>query len=121
MLLALCLNNNNNNYSNTRGHGHSLYVAAPTTFLRRVESDRPDKHHPSGSDPGSGQGDGLPTIFLRMGDVPPAVTSLLLQLVGDVETNPGPSCYACDQSFRQSDTPLTCHTPDCEIRTHKQT
>ncbi len=30
-------------------------------------------------------------------------------------------CYACGQNFRQSDTPLTCHTTDCEIRTHKQT
>ncbi len=56
-----------------------------------------------------------------MGDVPPAVASLLLQLAGDVDTNPCPSCDACGQNFRQSDTPLTCHTPDCEIRTHQLT
>ncbi len=45
---------------------------------------------------------------------------LLLQ-AGDVETNPGPRCYACGQKFRQSDTPLACHTPECEIKTQKQT
>ncbi len=56
-----------------------------------------------------------------MRDVPPAVASLLLLLAGDVETNPGPSCYVCGQNFRQSDTPLTSHTPDYVIRTHKQT
>ncbi len=53
----------------------------------------------------------------RMGDV----ASLLLLPAGDVETNPGPSCYECGQNFHQSDTPLTFHTPDCVIRTHKQT
>ncbi len=46
-----------------------------------------------------------------MGDAPPAVVSLLLLLTGDVDTNPGPSCYACGQNFRQSDTPLNCHGP----------
>ncbi len=40
-----------------RSHGCSLSVAAPTTFLRRDEFDRPDKHRPSGSDPSSGKGD----------------------------------------------------------------
>ncbi len=54
-----------------------------------------------------------------MGDVPPAVSPLLL--TGDVETNPGRSCFACSQTYRKSDTPLTCHTPDCEIRTRKRT
>ncbi len=43
-------------YTRDRGHGRSLYVAAPTTFLRRDECDRP-----SGSDLRSGQGDGSPT------------------------------------------------------------
>ncbi len=60
-------------------------------------------------------------LFLRKGNVPPAVTSLLLLLAGDVETNPGPSCYVCGQNVRQSDTPLTCHTAACVIRIHKQT
>ncbi len=40
--------------ASTRGHGRSLYVAAPTPFLRRDECDRPDKHRPSGSDPRRG-------------------------------------------------------------------
>ncbi len=43
------------------------------------------------------------------------------QLAGDVETNPGPSCYACGKNFRQSDTPLNCHAPDCGVRSHRQT
>ncbi len=47
-----------------RGHGRSLSVAAPTTFLRRDEYDRPDKHRPSGSDPRSGQ------PFLREWETP---------------------------------------------------
>ncbi len=33
----------------TGGHGRSLSVAAPTTFIRRDECDRPDKHRPSSS------------------------------------------------------------------------
>ncbi len=49
----------------TRGRGRSLYVATPTTFLRKDEFDRPDKHRPRGSDPRSGRGDGSPTIFLH--------------------------------------------------------
>ncbi len=53
-------------------------MAAPTARLPRDECDRPDKHRPSGSDSNSGQGDGLPTPFLRVGDAPPAVASLLL-------------------------------------------
>ncbi len=64
------------------------------------------QHRPSGSDPRSGQGDGSVTFFFRIGNVPPAVASLLLLLAGDVETNPGPGCYVCGQNFRQSDTPL---------------
>ncbi len=116
----LCANNISNHDSG-RGHGRSLYVAAPTTFLRRDECDRPDKHRSSDSGPRSGQGDGLPTIFLRVGDARRAVSSLLLLLAGDVETNPGQSCYVCGQNVRQSDTPLICHTPDCKIRTHRQT
>ncbi len=79
-------------YRHRRGHGRSLYVAAPTTFLQRDECDRPDKHRPSGSDPRSGQGDGSPTVFSKEGDASPAAASLLLLLAGDVETNPGPSC-----------------------------
>ncbi len=63
-------------------------IAAPTTFLGRDECYRPDKHRPSGSDPRPGQGDGSPTVFSRVGDVPPAVASILLLIVGDVETNP---------------------------------
>ncbi len=47
--------------SATRGHGRRIYVAAPTTFLRKDECDRSDKHRPSGSDSRSGQGDGSPT------------------------------------------------------------
>ncbi len=92
-----------------RGPGRSLYVAAPTTCLRRDECDRPDRHRPSGSDP--------PTIFSIVVGAPPAVASLFLPLAGDAETNPGPSSYACGQT----DTPLICYTPDCEIRTHNQT
>ncbi len=62
-----------------RGPGRSLYVAAPTTFLRRGECDRPDKHRPSG------QGDGLPTVFSKEVDASPATASLLLLLAGDVK------------------------------------
>ncbi len=105
----------------TRGHGRSLYVAAPSTFLRRDECDRPDKHRRSGSDTRSGQGDGSPTVFSKEGDASPAAASLLLLLTKDVETNPGPSCYACGQNFRQSDTPLNCHAQDPGVRSHKQT
>ncbi len=76
----------------------------------------PRQNRPSGSDPRSGQGDGSPTFFLRIGDVPPAVASLLLLLAGNVETNPGSGCYACGQNFRQSDTSLTCHTPEIESK-----
>ncbi len=103
-----------------RDHGRSLYVAASTTFLQRDECDRPDKHRPSGSDPRSGQGGGSLTIFSGVGDALPAVISLLLLQAGD-EPNQGPSCYACGQNIRQSDTPLSCHTPACGIITHKQT
>ncbi len=59
--------------------------------------------------------------FFKEGDASPAATSLLLLLAADVETNPGPSCYACGQNFRQSDTPLNCHTLDCGLRSNKQT
>ncbi len=96
-------------------------MAAPTTFLRRYECDRPDKHRPSGSDPRSGQEDGSPTVFSRIGHASPAVVSLLLLLAGDVETNPGPSCYACGKDFRQPDTPLSCHAQQCGERSHIQT
>ncbi len=83
---------------------------------RRGECDQPDKHLAR-------------TLFFHqpffsnLGYVLPPVASLLLLLLlaGDVETNPGPSCYPCGQSFHQSDTPLACHAPDCGIRTHKQT
>ncbi len=85
------------------------------------ECDRPDKHRPSGSDPRSGQGDGSPTVFSKEGDASRAAASLLLLLAGDVETNPGPSRYACGRNFRQSDTPLNCHAQDCGVRSHKQT
>ncbi len=34
-----------------RGHGRSLSVVAPTTFILRGEYGRPDKHCSSGSDP----------------------------------------------------------------------
>ncbi len=60
-------------------------------------------------------------FFSRVGDAPPALVSLLLLLAGDVETNPGPSRYACGQNFRQSDTPLVCLTPGYGIQPHKQT
>ncbi len=60
-------------------------------------------------------------FFPKEGGAPPATASLLLLLAGDVETNPGPSCYACGQNFRQSDTPLNCHAQDCGVRSHKQT
>ncbi len=40
-------------------------MAAPTTFLRRDESDRTDKHRPSGSNPMSGQGDGSLVVLLE--------------------------------------------------------
>ncbi len=33
-------------------------------------------------------------FFSKEGDASPAAASLLILLVGDVETNPGPSCYA---------------------------
>ncbi len=104
-----------------RGHGRGVYVAAPTTFLRRDECDRPDKHRPSGSDPRSGQGDGSPIFFSKEGDASPAAASLLLLLAGDVETNPGPSCYAYGKNFRPPDTPLNCHAQGCGVRSHKQT
>ncbi len=90
--------------SASRGHGCSLYVAAPTTFLRRDECDRPDKHRPSDLDLRSGQGEGSPTVFSKNGVASPSVASLLLLLAGDVENNPGTSCYACDQNVRQADT-----------------
>ncbi len=96
-------------------------MAAPTTFLRRDECDRPDKHRPNGSDPRSGQGDGSPIVFSKEGDASPTATSLLLLLARDVETNPGPCCFALGQNFRQSDTPLNCHAQDCGVRPHKQT
>ncbi len=41
----------------------SPFAATTTTFFRRKECDRSDKHHPSGSDPRFGQRDGSPTIF----------------------------------------------------------
>ncbi len=56
-----------------------------------------------------GQGDGSPTVISKEGDASPVAASLLLRLAGDVETNPGPNCYAFGQNFRQSDTPLNCH------------
>ncbi len=59
--------------------------------------------------------------FFKEGDASSAAASLLLQLAGDFETNPSPSCYACGQNFRQSDTPLSCHTQDCGVRSRKQT
>ncbi len=62
----------------------------------------------------------LQPFFSKVEDVSPAATSLLLLLAGDVETNPGPSCYACGQNFRQSDTPLNCHCQDCGVRSHKR-
>ncbi len=65
-------------------------------------------------------GYGSPTTFSRVGNASPVVASLLL-LSGDVETNPGPRCYACGQNIRQSDTALACHTPACGATTHKQT
>ncbi len=45
-----------------------------------------------------------------MGDVPPAVASLLHLLAADVEINSGTRCYACGQNFRQSNTTLVYHT-----------
>ncbi len=71
--------------------------------------------------PRSGQADGSPTVFSRVGGASPAVAYLLLLLTGDVEINPGPSCYACGKNCRQSDTPLNCHAQDCGVRSHKQT
>ncbi len=96
-------------------------VAASSIFLQMDECDRPDKHRPVARTPGPAREMVRQPFFSRVGDAPPAVVLLLLLLTGDVETNPGPSCYACSQNFRQSDMPLTCHTPDCEIRTHRQT
>ncbi len=58
--------------------------------------------------------------FLRVRDAPPTVTSLLLLLAGDIETNPCPSCYACGQNFRHSDTHLTCHTPYAKFEPTKK-
>ncbi len=60
-------------------------------------------------------------FFSKVGDASPADASILQLLAGDVETNPGPSCYACGQNFRQSDTPLNCHAQDCRVISHKQT
>ncbi len=40
-------------------------MVAPTTFLRRDECDRTDKHRPSGSNPMSGQGDGSLVVLLE--------------------------------------------------------
>ncbi len=96
-------------------------MAAPTTCLRRNECDRPDKHRPSGSGPRSGQGDGSPNVFSRVEAASSAVASLLLLLAGGVETNPGPSCFACGKNFRQSHTPLNCHGQGYGERSHKQT
>ncbi len=81
-----------------RGHGRSLYVEAPTNFLRRDERDLPDKHQPSGWDHRCCQGDGSPTFLGGNGRRPVGFASLFLLLCGDVETNPGPSCYACGQN-----------------------
>ncbi len=60
-------------------------------------------------------------FFSRVGGASPAVDSLLLLLAGDVETNPGPSCYACGKNFRHSDTPINSYAQDCGVRSHKQT
>ncbi len=54
-------------------------------------------------------------FFSKEGDASTAAASLLLLLAGDVDTKPGPSCYACGQNFRQSDTPLNCHAHDCGV------
>ncbi len=107
---------------------HGVMVAAPTWRPRRPlplkGRMRPTrKAPPQRLWPQVRPGRWFVNHFLRVGDAPPAVAFLLLLLLlsGDVETNPGPSCYACGQNFRQSDRPLTSHTPDSKIRTHKET
>ncbi len=60
----------------------------------------------------SAQGDGSPSVFSKQGDASMAAASLRLLLEGDVETNRGPSCYACGQN---------CQAHDCGVRSHEQT
>ncbi len=81
--------------TDSRGHGRSLYVAASTTFLRRDECDRSDKHRPSGSDPRSGQGDGSPTVFSKEGDASPAAASVLLLLAQVLAATPVARISVC--------------------------
>ncbi len=40
------------------------------------------------------------TVFSPKGDPYPAATSLLLFRAGDIESNPGPYCYACGNPVR---------------------
>ena len=58
--------------------------------------------------------------FLLPGQVISAyLLRLLLIRAGDIETNPGPACHACNKTLRPSQAFLTCSNPNCDTASHK--
>ena len=45
---------------------------------------------------------------------------LLLIHTGDIETNPGPACHACNKTLRPSQAFLTCSNSNCDTAFHNQ-
>ncbi len=60
------------------------------------------------------------TVFSPKGDPSPAAASLQLLRAGDIETNPGPHCYACGNPVRHGTSPLRCSTTNCSTVPHKR-
>ncbi len=59
-------------------------------------------------------------VFSPKGGPSPAAVSLLLLRAGDIETNPGPHCYACGNPVRHGTSPLRCSSTNCSTVSHKQ-
>ena len=59
-------------------------------------------------------------VFSSAGSGVPDVSSRLLILSGDIETNPGPKCAKCQAAIRTSGPFLTCASSNCDARCHLQ-
>ncbi len=60
------------------------------------------------------------TVFSPKGGPSPAVASLLHLRAGDIETSPGPHCYACGNPVRHGTSVLRCSTTKCSTVSRKQ-
>ncbi len=94
-----------------RSQGCSLFAATPTTSPRK-EPMQQARQAPQRLSPPDRPGRRITStvFFSSKGGPSPAAASLLLLRAGDIETNTGPHCYACNNAVRHGTSPLRCST-----------